>query len=315
MSRIDEALKRATGVPVGSKVPHTRDRFTVTGKARARVEDFTEEQGATVAPAPMFERELQIEAPAPPRARTAAPATPSPRLNHVSVSAEGKLVSLKGISPASVEQYRRLATALHGLQQQHKIKSLMITSSVPSEGKTLTSTNLALTLSESYGRRVLLIDCDLRRPFVHELFGLANTAGLGDGLRSPESVLPLIEVTPKLTVLPAGRPDSDPMAGLASERMRDLVKEASQRFDWVILDTPPVGMISDANLVAALVDGVVLVIGAGTTPYQLVERTINEIGRDRIIGTVLNRVDKEATPTQDYYQHYYYGNEHASDRS
>jgi capsular exopolysaccharide synthesis family protein len=315
MSRIEEALKRAAGTPVSSNVPTARDRFSVAGKSRARVEDYTEEQDATVASARVFEREVKIEVPALPRPKTAATATPSPPLSHVSVSAEGKLVSLKGISPASVEQYRRLATALHGLQQQHGIKSLMVTSSVPSEGKTLTSTNLALTFSESYGRRVLLIDCDLRRPFVHELFGIANTAGLGDGLRSPDSVLPLLEITPKLTVLPAGRPDSDPMAGLASERMRDLVKEACERFDWVILDTPPVGMISDANLVAALVDGVVLVISAGTTSYQLVERTINEIGRDRIIGTVLNRADKEATPTQDYYQHYYYGNEHTSGRS
>jgi Mrp family chromosome partitioning ATPase len=185
MSRIEEALKRAAGTPVTSSVPHVRDRFTVAAKARARVEDYAEEQAPVPAPPPVFDRQSKGESIAVLATKTAAALPASTGLRHVSASAEGKIVSLKGISPASVEQYRRLATTLHGMQREHGIKSLMITSSVPSEGKTLTSTNLALTFSESYGRRVLLIDCDLRRPSVHEIFNIPNTAGLSEGLRSP----------------------------------------------------------------------------------------------------------------------------------
>ena len=116
---------------------------------------------------------------------------------------------------------------------------------------------MRLTLSESYGRRVLVIDADLRRPSIHEVFGLDNRAGLAEGLRTGATgSLPVIQVSPTLTVLTAGTPDQRPMAGLTSERMASILKEAASRFDWVLLDTPPIGLISDAQLLSELVDGV-----------------------------------------------------------
>jgi capsular exopolysaccharide synthesis family protein len=184
------------------------------------------------------------------------------------------------------------------------MKSVMVTSSIPQEGKTLTATNLALTLSESYNRQVLLIDGDLRRPTVHEIFGISNAVGLGDGLRS-ENALALVDTTPYLTVLPAGRADADPTAGLASERMRRILKEAAERFDWIVLDTPPVGLIPDARLIADLVDGVIFVIAAKSTGYPFVQKAIEEVGRERILGTVLNRVDDEIALPSGYYHQYY----------
>jgi Mrp family chromosome partitioning ATPase len=108
-----------------------------------------------------------------------------------------------------------------------------------------------------------------------------------------------------LTVLPAGMPDHNPMAGLTSERMKGVLAEAAGRFDWVILDTPPIGLISDANLLAGLVDGVLIVIGAGTTDYTAVQRLISQVGRERIIGVVLNRVQEETAQLR--YQRDYYG--------
>jgi len=326
MSRIDEALKRAAKGPVERTDigGFSRDRFALAVKPGVRVDDYATEQESPlseVRETPHLHDRLDratVERAIPERslplserpAVKAAPNSPRPKasssfLAHVPEVVEGKLVSLKGTDPTSVEQYRRLASTIHGLQQQSGIKVLMVTSSVPKEGKSLTSANLALTLSQSYNRRVLLIDGDLRRPFIHEIFGLPNAAGLGDGLRGDGTSLTISSVAPRLTILPAGRPDSDPMAGLASERMHAILKEASERFDWVILDTPPVGLISDANLMAGFVDGVIFVIGANTTNYQLVERAINEIGRDRIIGTVLNRVEHETTPASGYYDHYY----------
>jgi capsular exopolysaccharide synthesis family protein len=217
----------------------------------------------------------------------------------------GKLVSDVATPPASVEQYRRLAAALHEMQSQHAIKTVMVSSAVPGEGKTLTATNLALTLSHSYRRRVMLIDADLRRPGVHHVFQVPNEMGLGDGLRDEAGPLPVIEVSDRLTVLPAGRPNSNPTAGLTSDRMRAILEEAAKRFDWVILDSPPIGLMADAKLMSTLVDGVLLIVGAGSTDYQLAQAAIDEVGRERIIGTVLNRAAEEATTPAKLLEDYY----------
>jgi capsular exopolysaccharide synthesis family protein len=223
----------------------------------------------------------------------------------------GKLVSDDVTPPAPIEQYRRLAAALHEAQSQHAIKTVMVSSAVPGEGKTLTATNLALTLSHSYRRRVMLIDADLRRPGVHHVFQVPNEMGLSEGLRDEADPLPVIEVSERLTVLPAGRPDSNPMAGLVSDRMRAILQEAAKRFDWVILDSPPVGLMADAKLMSTLVDGVLFVIAAGSTDYQLAQAAINEVGRERIIGTVLNRAVGDAAAPGKFLEDYYKGKQDA----
>jgi len=157
----------------------------------------------------------------------------------------------------------------------------------------LTSTNLALTLSESYRRRVLLIDADLRKPSLHEIFGAGNAAGLSECLTSDEErPLPVIQASQYLSIVVAGRPDSDPMSGLTSTRMRRLLANAAATHDWVIIDTPPVVLLPDANLLTAMADAAILVIGAGKTPHRLVIRAVEALGRERILGVVLNRVDR-----------------------
>ena len=219
-----------------------------------------------------------------------------------------KVVADSRLMPVSREQYRRLAASLHHSQSANGTKLVMIASAVPGEGKTLTATNLALTFSESYQRSVLLIDGDLRKPGLHSIFGLDNTFGLSDGLASKgERKLPVHPVTPLLSVLPAGRPNPDPMAGLTSERMRRILDEAREGFDWVIIDTPPVGLLSDANLLSHMVDAALVVVKAGSTPFELVQRAVEAIGRDRVIGTVLNRADPTANDSAyGYYGSYYH---------
>jgi capsular exopolysaccharide synthesis family protein len=183
-----------------------------------------------------------------------------------------------------------------------------VASAVPAEGKTLTSANLALTLSESFHRRVLLMDADLRHPTMHQLVGLTNTAGLTDVLRSNDERKPAVSLVSEcLTVLPAGGPDPDPMSGLTSDRMRAIVREASERFDWVIIDTPPLTMQPDAALLGGMFDVAVLVIKAGETPFHLVQQAVDALGRDRIIGAVLNRVDERDMPTEYAAGRYYSG--------
>jgi capsular exopolysaccharide synthesis family protein len=190
----------------------------------------------------------------------------------------------------SVEQYRHLAGRLHLAQAEHGIKVVMIASALPGEGKTLTAANLALTLSESYHRDVLLIDGDLRRPSIHELLQIQNVSGLNDGLRSEaERKVPLVRWSEHLTVITAGRPDPDPMKVLASDKMRRVITEAAANFEWVIIDTPPVGLLTDASLFSGMVDAAVLVVEAGRTPCADIQRAVQALGRDRIFGVVLNR--------------------------
>jgi capsular exopolysaccharide synthesis family protein len=208
-------------------------------------------------------------------------------------------------STASLEQYRRLAAVLHEEQVQRQLKTVMITSALPREGKTLTVVNLALTLSESYARRVLVIDADLRWPGLHSLLDIPNDRGLSEALRDGQHDLPFIEVSSRLSVLTAGKPGPNPLAGLASTRMGEVIESCATLFDWVLIDTSPIGVIPDAQVLARLVGAVILVIGAGLTPAAAVERAIAELGGpESIIGTVLNRVEERRIPEADYYGHY-----------
>jgi Mrp family chromosome partitioning ATPase len=147
---------------------------------------------------------------------------------------------------------------------------------------------------------------------VQRIFGLPPIAGLNEGLKATEDrPIPTAQIAERLFVLAAGRPEADPMSGLTSDRMRRLIAQASSAFDWVILDTPPVGLLPDASLLAALADGVLLVIRAGTAPFALIKRTVDAIAHDRILGVVMNAIDyshdRNAAGYQDYYGAGYYG--------
>lgn len=111
-------------------------------------------------------------------------------------------------------------------------------------------------------------------------------------------------MTSHLSVLPAGRPDANPMDALTCAGLKRLLEEAAKQFDWVLLNTPPVGLITDANLVARLADGVLFVICAGSTPYEDVQRAIAEIGPERIVGTLLNRAESSSNRVAGYYYGY-----------
>lgn len=225
---------------------------------------------------------------------------------HVNATLETKTVIDDHMMPASREQYRRLAAAFHQAQRTTGAKVAMVASAVQGEGKSLTAANLALTMSESYRKNVLLIDADLRRPTQHSIFQIPGAPGLSDGLVSvDEPRLPLHRLSARLTILPAGRPTSDPIGAITSERMRRLIDEAREVFDWIIIDTPPVGLLTDAALMASMADGVVLVVKAESTPHDLVERAVDALGRDRLLGVVLNRATEHAHGAgYDYYKYY-----------
>jgi protein-tyrosine kinase len=213
-----------------------------------------------------------------------------------------RLVVFPEVQPFLVEQFRRLAATLHQAQASDNLRTVLVTSALPSDGKTLTAINLAMILSESYKRRVLLIDADLRRPSIRDVADIPNVMGLADGLRaSVEQKLTVIELTKRLDLLPAGRPDPDPMGGLTSARMRKILADASGRYDWVVLDAPPVGTVADASILAEMADGALLVVRAGRTDSAMVQKAIAAIGRERILGVVLNDVQDVDSNAYAYY--------------
>jgi capsular exopolysaccharide synthesis family protein len=218
-----------------------------------------------------------------------APVVSESSLDGIAESIRAKFVVSPEIAPEAQEQYRRLAATLHHAQSERDIRVVMVVSAATGEGKTLTATNVALTLSESYQRRVVLVDADLRRPSIDRIFNVPNVRGLNEGLRDGgDRPLPLAEITPNLSLLTAGAPNPDPMSVLSSSRMRRVLQEAAARFDWVVVDTPPIAVLPDAHLLAAMVDVAILVIRAGVTPLRLVQRAVSTLGRDRVVGVVLN---------------------------
>ncbi|HUE86401.1 MAG TPA: CpsD/CapB family tyrosine-protein kinase [Vicinamibacterales bacterium] len=311
MSRIDEALRRAaeerTADPGGvdrarTPQPPEGDRVSAFSREPFPIEIASRRREPPPVPAPVPDKG--------PTGRDARDtgahdpsATPASLFERLHASLTEKVVVDARMSPVSREQYRRLAAVLHDAQGHSDLRVVMVASALPGEGKTLTAANLALTLSESYRRRVLLIDADLRKPALHQLFRLNTAGGLIDGLDSPNEVkLVLRQVSPQLWVLPAGRPTADPMAGLTSERMRRVIKEARESFDWIIIDTPPLLALADAHLLSSLVDRAVLVVRANSTPHEMVKRASELIGANRVIGVVLNRAE---VTTHDTYANYY----------
>ena len=318
MSRIDEALKRARSARVPEHdavdsrpfelhavetpiVPSWHlDRLPSEGVTERRAADRVEPSVRETRRAPSVLSATQVAATA------ATPLAIRYKSDGLSREFSEKLVVTAQSTEGTAEQYRRVAASLHQAQKQQRIKIVMIASAMPAEGKTLTAANVALTLSESYGRRVLLVDADLRRPALHQVFQVSNALGLADGLEAEaDRPLPLIEFSPLLSVLPAGKPQADPMRLLVSGAMRRVLAEAGEAFDWVIVDTPPLGIVSDAHLLAEMVDKVVLVVRATVTPYDQVTAATNRLGREKIMGVVLNGVTEQDVTHA--YEQYGYG--------
>jgi non-specific protein-tyrosine kinase len=204
-----------------------------------------------------------------------------------------KVVVMRETNAAAVDQYRKLAETVRQSTVDRGTKSVLVTSAVAGEGKTLTAVNLALTLSQLKGR-VLLVDANPRHPQVHSIFQVSAGSGLGGCLKASDVVpLPVIDVTPTLALLPAGVSGFDASA-LGSDAMKRVLAEARERFQWVVIDGPPVVSVSGTGLLAELVDSAILVVHAGRTSQDQVTQAVETVGRARILGAVLNRAGRKA---------------------
>ena len=206
----------------------------------------------------------------------------------------------------AAESYRTLRTNIQYCSFDKEYRTIVVTSSEPGEGKTITSGNLALALAQSENK-VLLIDCDMRKPSMHKNFRITNTYGISDILLQKQKVMDVAHCYNKnLSIITSGKVPPNPAEMLASKAMTAFLKEMKEHFDYIVLDTPPVQAVADAQILSTKVDGTLVVVRAGVTKKDEVQNTVNTLKKVNadIIGTVLHAVDN----TRNKYQ-YYYGNE------
>jgi capsular exopolysaccharide synthesis family protein len=213
--------------------------------------------------------------------------------------------------PRSVaaELCRTIRTNLLFMSPEKPLSRLLVTSAGPREGKSTLVGNLAVTIAQS-GKRALLIDTDMRRPRLHHSFGLKNDIGITNillGDATPEQACRDVGIE-GLHVLTCGPIPPNPAELLHTERFRQIVNELAARYDWLLFDSPPVGVVTDAQVLAAVVDGIIQVVDTGRTSLQqaqVAKRRLHDVGAN-LLGVVLNNVDLARRDVGSYYESYQY---------
>jgi len=202
------------------------------------------------------------------------------------------------------EEYRTLRSRLYHLREKQTLKTLLITSALPKEGKSFTSLNLAQVMVRQHGRRVLLIDADLRGPRLHLMLGTTAGTGLSDYLEGKNDEFSIMQRGPvdNLFFIPSGTGIADPSELIGNGRMKLLMQRVEPLFDWIIVDSPPAVPVSDASVLAKTCDGVIIVVRSAVTPADIARKAREEFPDEALIGVVLNGTRE--SPAE--YQRYYY---------
>jgi capsular exopolysaccharide synthesis family protein len=205
------------------------------------------------------------------------------------------------------EEFRTLRSRLYHAREKMTLKKILVTSALPKEGKSFTSANLAQVLVRQHGRRVLLIDADLRGPRLHMMLGTAASPGLSDYLQGGNDEFSIMQRGPmeNLFLIPSGQQISDPAELVANGRLKVLLQRVEALFDWIIIDSPPAVPVSDASVLAKACDGVVMVVRSNATPVDMARRARQEFPDQALVGVVLNGTDSEAIPYSRYYYEAY----------
>lgn len=215
-------------------------------------------------------------------------------------------------SPKSpiAESYRVLRTNIQFASVDKPTKVMLVTSSCPEEGKTTTIVNLAITFAQS-GSKVLLLDADLRKPNVHRSFGLVNNIGMTTVLAQHIDYNTCIASAPieNLYILTSGPIPPNPSELLSSNAMKSLIGKLREDFDIILLDSPPVGVVTDAAILSTIVDGTILVVSSGKIEIEAVQRAKELLQKvnANILGAVLNNIKRNGR--NNYYYNYYYAND------
>ena len=203
------------------------------------------------------------------------------------------------------EEFRTLRSRLYQLRERQVLKKILVTSSLPKEGKSFVAANLAQVLVQQHGRRALLLDADLRAPGLHTALGARLGPGLSDYLSGAADEVAILQRGPmeNLFFIPAGTMAPNPAELVTNGRLRGLLARFEPVFDWIIVDSPPVIPVSDASLMANWCDGVVLVARSHVTPSDLARKARHEFAENQLLGVVLNAVEVNSS---EYYSRYYY---------
>ncbi len=216
------------------------------------------------------------------------------------------LIAQKHPKSAAAEAYRTLRTNLGFAAPDHPARLIMATSAGPGDGKTSTMSNLAVVLAQT-GQNVCLVDCDLRKPRIHKVFEIDNTRGLTNVLLQnavlDEVIIPA--ETAGLFLFPSGPIPPNPAELIGSEKIKDLWPQLLERYDYVLVDAPPVLAVTDASLLAGQMDGVILIVKSGTSRVDMIQDAKAQLvkANSRILGVVLNQVRMSQ---KDYSYYYYY---------
>ena len=213
------------------------------------------------------------------------------------------------LSQHGAEQFRTLRSRLYQSRSNQSLRSLLITSSVPGEGKTFVTVNLAQAIVRQPDRRAIIIDADLRRPRVHTLLGSPNAPGLTDYLRGEADEAAIVQFGPEgsLCLIPGGNEVTNPSELLLNGRLGELIQRLAPVFDWIILDSPPCLPVADASILAGVCEGILLVVKSGSTPSAVAQRARQELQKRNIVGVVLNAVGEAQMYGAEYYDAYHYG--------
>lgn len=226
------------------------------------------------------------------------------RTIQLEMESDWKLVSCTDKSSAAAEAFRLLAVRLRHIQKEKQLKKLLITSTVPQEGKSLTSANLACTLSAGGSRKVLLLEGDVHRPSITHALHLASEPGLCELLQGHSTIE---ESTyrlegPEFWVLPAGQGPGHPLDLIQSPKVPELLEQLNEVFDWIIIDSPPVLPMADTSILARLAEGILLVTRRGISEKKVLERGLQALDKSKLLGAVVNSSRRHG---HSYY--YYYG--------
>ena len=218
------------------------------------------------------------------------------------------LVAMTEPRSSLAEQYRTLRTNLLALSPEQPLKVFVVTSSVPNEGRSVTSLNLAAMLAEEVDKRVVVIDADMRKPTLHKLVGVDNQRGLADYLSGGTILEMALQRSrlPNLWVLPSGRIPPNPAELLGGKRMDDLLGRLRRDFDFVVIDTPPVVSTTDACVLSPRADGTILVVRMERTPREVARHAVELLKKARanLVGSVLTGLEGDV---KDYYYYPYGG--------
>jgi protein-tyrosine kinase len=201
------------------------------------------------------------------------------------------------------EEFRTLRSRLYHVREKMPLKKVLVTSALPKEGKSFTASNLAQVLVRQHGRRVLLIDADLRGPRLHLMLGTPSGPGLADYLQGSSDEFSIMQRGPmeNLFFIPSGQEISDPAELVSNGRLKIFLQRVEPLFDWIIIDSPPAVPVSDSSVLAKSCDGVLMVVRSNTTPVDMARRARQEFPDESLIGVVLNGINADAMPYTRYY--------------